>query len=203
MSMPEKDKILDHNFDGIQEYDNPLPRWWVYIFWATIVFAVLYVPYYHFGPGGTVADEYQAAMKEYYEQQSAAILAMGEINDEAIVTFSRNEGAMEEAKAIFRSKCMACHGMFGEGQIGPNLTDPYWIHGGKPTDIYRTIHDGVVTKGMLAWGNLLPPADVVKMAGYVLTLQGTNPPNGKAPEGELYQPEAEAEGQQAASAGDE
>lgn len=196
MSKREQDQLLEHNYDGIQEYDNPLPRWWVYIFWATFIFGVAYIPYYHFGPGKLVHDEYEANMKAYYDQQAKEILALGEIDDAAIVKIAGNPGAMEGAKAIFQSKCATCHGMFGEGLIGPNLTDRYWIHGARPTDIHRTIRDGVLTKGMLAWGKILPPADVVKMAGYILTLRGTNPPNPKAPQGELVE-EGEPSGEQA------
>ncbi len=90
---------------------------------------------------------------------------------------------MEHAREIFHGRCAPCHGHDGQGVIGPNLTDEYWLHGGRPTEILRTITEGVLDRGMLAWKSQLNPGELRAMAAYVLTLQGTHPPNPKAPQG--------------------
>ncbi len=179
----EADRLLDHEYDGIQEYDNPLPRWWVAIFWACIIFAPVYVLFYHFGPGLLAHESYDKVMGAFYERQAKELAALGEVTDETLLTVRANPAMMTGAQKIFRVKCSPCHGVFGEGNIGPNLTDHFWIHGGRPTDIYRTVTEGVPAKGMLAWKNQLPPAQLMAVAGYVMTLQGTSPPNQKAPQG--------------------
>ncbi len=185
-----EDELLDHEYDGIQEYDNPLPGWWVTIFWATIIFAPVYILFYHFGPGLLAHEKYQAEMDAFYQRQAEELAALGEVTDEMLLTLKENPAMLADGETTFRSKCSQCHGMFGEGGIGPNLTDRYWIHGGAPTNIYHTISEGVPDKGMLTWKNQLPPAKIMAVAAYVLTLQGTSPPNAKAPQGELWEPEA-------------
>ncbi len=190
---PELDKLLDSDYDGIQEYDNPMPRWWVAIFWATVIFSLLYIPFYHYGPGLLARDEYEQDMLAFYDQQAKELLALGEITDEIVLTMASNPTAMDGAEKIYKSKCATCHGIFGEGLIGPNLTDEYWIHGGGALDVYNTVRYGVVEKGMLAWEKQLPPGDVIGVSAYVLTLVGTDPPNAKKAEGDLYvAPEAGA-----------
>ncbi|NOZ95103.1 MAG: c-type cytochrome [Acidobacteria bacterium] len=185
---PSRDELLDHDYDGIQEYDNPLPRWWVMIFWASIVFAPIYILFYHFGPGLSEHQQYERSVQAFYERQAKALAALGEVTDETLLTVKANPAMLSRGGQIFRAKCSPCHGMFGEGNIGPNLTDDYWIHGAKPTDIYHTIFEGVPDKGMLTWKNQLPPARIMAVAAYVLTLHGTSPPNPKAPQGTLVEP---------------
>lgn len=192
-SSEPRDEILDHEYDGIREYDNPLPRWWVGIFWISIIFTPIYILFYHFGPGLLAHDKYERSVREFYERQARELAAMGEVTDETLLTVKANPAMLSEGGQIFRSKCSQCHGMFGEGNIGPNLTDSYWIHGGRPTDIYHTITEGVPEKGMLTWKNQLPPAKIMAVAAHVMTLQGTSPPNPKPPQGELFEPEAAAE----------
>jgi len=196
-----QDELLDHEYDGIQEYDNPLPGWWVTLFWITIVFAPVYILFYHFGPGLLVEEKYQAEMDAFYQRQAEELAALGEVTDEMLLTLKENPAMLADGQATFRSKCSQCHGMFGEGGIGPNLTDPYWIHGGAPTNIYTTISEGVPDKGMLTWKNQLPPAKIMAVAAYVMTLQGTSPPNAKAPQGELWDPGANPTDEGAAGAG--
>jgi cytochrome c oxidase cbb3-type subunit 3 len=188
----DQDRLLDHAYDGIQEYDNPLPRWWVLIFWATIVLVPLYITYYHFGPGELKIERFDRAMVEFYDRQAQELLALGEINDAMLAELQSNESMMGGARKVFQSKCASCHGMFGEGGIGPNMTDEYYLHGGRLTDIYTTVAEGVPTKGMLPWQGKLKPAELLAVSAYVGTLVGTDPPNPKAPQGELYEPEAAA-----------
>jgi cytochrome c oxidase cbb3-type subunit 3 len=142
------------------------------------------VLWYHFGAGESVLAEYNADMMEQAEAQTRALLAAGDPTDVSIREMGANPAMMAGAAQIFASRCATCHGGSGEGKIGPNLTDPYWLHGGQPMQIYRTILEGVPDKGMLAWKMQLPPAQVLAMAAYVTTLQGTNPPRAKAPQGE-------------------
>jgi cytochrome c oxidase cbb3-type subunit 3 len=132
-------------------------------------------------------------MVEFYDRQAQELLALGEISDEMLAGLQGNESMMGGAKKVYQSKCASCHGMFGEGGIGPNLTDEYWLHGGRLTDIYTTVSDGVPAKGMLAWQGKLKPAELLAVVSWVGTLQGTDPPNAKAPQGELFDAAAAAE----------
>lgn len=181
----DDDHILDHSYDGIQEYDNPLPRWWVILFWVCILATPLYILYFHLGPGLLAVDRYDAEMIAFFDKQAEELLALGEISEDTLVTLVDDPSMMNSGKRIFQSKCATCHGMFGEGGIGPNLTDTYWLHGGQFMDVYRTVRDGVPTKGMLAWERQLRPAELLAVSSYVGTLLGTDPPNPKDAQGEV------------------
>ncbi len=197
---PSEDHLLEHSYDGIQEYDNPLPRWWLAIFWATIIFTPLYILFFHFGAGLLEIDRYDRAMMLAAEQQMAEILAMGEISENTLVGLMSDASMMNGGKKLFIAKCATCHGMFGEGGIGPNLTDGYWLHGGQLMDVYRTVREGVPTKGMVAWERQLRPAELLAVSAHVGSLLGSDPPNAKAPQGnqvERLAPEPVAEGEAA------
>jgi len=183
-AVPSEDHLLEHSYDGIQEYDNPLPRWWLAIFWATIVFTPLYIVFYHFGPGMLAVERYDQAMMAAAEQQMQAILAMGEIDESMLAGLMNDDSMMNGGKKIFTSKCATCHGVLGQGGIGPNLTDRYWLHGPQLMDIYRTVREGVPDKGMLSWERQLRPAELLAVSAYVGSLLGSDPPNPKAPQGE-------------------
>ena len=183
MADQEKDRLLDHTYDGIQEYDNPMPRWWVITFWATIVFAILYVlnvPWVGKGPG-RIAD-YDADVAKAQAVRAATEPA-GAPTPEALAALAANPATIADGKQVFATYCAACHRPDGGGQIGPNLTDDAWIHGGTLVEIRTTIHDGVLAKGMPEWGKVLKPEQVNSAAAYVKSLAGTNPPNPKPPEG--------------------
>ena len=180
----EQEHLLDHSYDGIQEYDNPLPGWWLAIFWASIIFAPLYILYFHFGPGLLSIDRYDRAMMIATERQMAAILAMGEISENTLVDLMDDPSMMNGGKKIFVAKCATCHGMFGEGGIGPNLADDHWLHGAQLMDVYRTVREGVPSKGMLAWERQLRPAELLAVSAHVGGLLGSDPPNAKAPQGD-------------------
>ena len=181
---PDADHLLDHAYDGIQEYDNPLPRWWLALFWATIIFTPLYILYFHFGGGMLAKERYDQEMIAFYDKQAEQLLALGEISEGTLVDLMADASMMNGGKKIFQAKCATCHGMFGEGGIGPNLADDYWIHGGQLMDVYATVRDGVTAKGMLAWERQLRPAELMAVSSYVGTLLGTDPPNPKAPQGD-------------------
>ena len=176
------DRLLDHEYDGIQEFDNPLPRWWVWIFYATIVFSVIY--FFDFsgairGPGRI--KEYETAMAEaarLHPQPSGAADAA------TLETLRHDDQALALGKSTFVTNCAACHRPDGGGLIGPNLTDDYWLHGGAITDIHKTIENGVLEKGMPPWGKMLKPEQINAVTAYVASLHGSNPSNPKAPQGE-------------------
>ena len=177
-----KDQLLDHCYDGIQEYDNPMPRWWVITFWATIIFAVAYaLNLGGIGVGTGRIAAYQQEMAEF----KAAHPDTKAPDPAALLAAVADEHEVSEGKGIFTKNCIACHGPDGGGIIGPNLTDDYWIHGGKIEEIGMTVSAGVPAKGMPTWGKILKPKEVEEVVAYVWTLRGTTPAKPKAPEGQL------------------
>ena len=187
----EKDILMDHNYDGIRELDNSLPPWWVAMFYITIFFAVVYFGYYHvFAYGNSSVEAYEAEMKKAEEDVKAFLATKADLVDETNVEVTEDEMALSVGQSLYETNCVACHGIGGEGGVGPNLTDEYWIHGGSVKDIFKTIKYGVPEKGMIAWKAQMRASDMQNVASYILTMQGTNPPNAKEPQGELYQPTA-------------
>ncbi|MCO6486254.1 MAG: c-type cytochrome [Saprospiraceae bacterium] len=185
----EEDVMLDHGFDGIRELDNKLPPWWVALFYVTIIWGVGYMFYYHWGGSGPSSyEEYVEQVREGEEQAAAYLASQTSQIDEKNVTFLEDPAALEGGKTIFINNCAACHGQQGEGGVGPNFADDYYIHGGDIKDIFKVIKYGVPEKGMISWKSQLRPVDMQQVASYILSLRGTNPPNPKAPEGEPYQP---------------
>ncbi|MBM4362874.1 MAG: c-type cytochrome [Deltaproteobacteria bacterium] len=175
--------LTDHEYDGIQEYDNPMPGWWVSIFWGSFLFAVAYFLWYHVYDKGSVAAAYAADMTLAREEQAARSLGGG-VTEEALAGLAGNASVMADALGTFKLRCAPCHGQNGEGAIGPNLTDDHFIHGGGTfMDLHRVVDQGVVQKGMPAWGRQLSAIEVSKLAAYVGTLRGKNLP-GKPPEGQ-------------------
>ena len=182
----DQDRLLDHSYDGIQEYDNPLPGWWLAIFWVTIIFSPLYILYFHFGGGMLATERYDEEMIAFFDKQAEQLLALGEISEGTLVDLMADPSMMNGGRKVFQSKCATCHGMFGEGGIGPNLTDEFWLHGGQLMDIYRTVREGVPAKGMLAWERQLRPAQLMAVSSYVGSLLGNQSPNPKASQGERF-----------------
>lgn len=187
----EKDVLLDHNYDGIQELDNSLPPWWLAMFYITIAIGVVYMGYYHWGGEGlSSSEEYELSMVQAEKEIKAYRASLGETIDETNVTVLTDQAALDLGKTLYNANCVACHGLAGEGGVGPNLTDEYWIHGGDIQSIFSTIKYGVIEKGMISWKSQLRPVDMQKISSYILTFQGTSPPNGKEPQGEKYIPES-------------
>lgn len=172
-------------FDGIVEQNNPLPGWWVGTFYLTVLFAFLYFAYYQLGPGPSLLDEYQselAAIEKKNNPQGSAPAVV--IDEESLKKRLSERGLAQTGKTSFDAKCSSCHGINGEGGIGPNLTDDYWIHGSKLLSIYKIIKDGVADKGMPPWGALLKEEEILQLVAYVKNLHGTKPANPKAPQGD-------------------
>lgn len=174
-----------HEYDGILEADNRLPRWWLGIFFASSVFAAGYWITYE-------QWRFASYPAEQYREQIAAAAASGEgeITDELLRLLAADDEIVRRGRGVFETNCVVCHGSRAEGNIGPNLTDGVWIHGGGPIDIHRTVHEGVGARGMPAWGAALGPRSVQAVTAYLLTLRDTNVP-GRAPEGEPWSPGAE------------
>lgn len=204
----EEDVLLDHEYDGIRELDNKLPPWWLYMFYFTIAFGVVYVGYFQFSDGPSQLEEYNAEMA-LAEEQKAAFLASSANNvDESNVELLADATALANGKEKFETLCIACHAATGGSTqnppgVGPNLTDEYWLHGGGIKNVFKTIKYGVPAKGMIAWESQLSPRQMQEVASYILSLQGTNPPNAKEPQGELWTGEgggaaAPAEGEEPA-----
>jgi len=183
----EGEIILDHNYDGIRELDNNLPPWWVYLFYASIVFGVVYMLRFH------VFNDYDQKL-EYEQEMAAAQLeieaykktAKGLV-DATTVELLTDASDLSAGKGIFENNCVACHMVDGGGGIGPNLTDPNWILGGGIKNVFHTISEGGRDgKGMIAWKLNLKPAEIAQVASYVLSFQGTIPANPKDPEGDIW-----------------
>jgi cytochrome c oxidase cbb3-type subunit III len=192
----EESKIdLGHNYDGIRELNNRLPGWWLYGFYATILFAGIYLWRYHVSHTAPLSGEELKIALIKGEEQTKAYLAKAANNvDENTVTYIKDASALQAAEVIFKSTCKTCHGEKGEGnQIGPNLTDEYWIHGGSIKDIFKTIKYGYPEKGMQSWKDQYTPIQMAQVASYIKSLQGSNPPNAKAPQGDLYKEAAAAD----------
>lgn len=182
----EADALLDHDYDGIQELDNSLPPWWKYGFIITIGFACVYLLNFHvFGNGKNPTQEYVAEMASAQAAKDAYEANNKDKIDEANVPMADASG-VGRGKDHFMANCVACHGTKGEGGAGPNLTDEYWIHKGSLNAIYNTLKVGYAEKGMQSWAIKFNPKEMSEIASFVKTLKGTNPPNGKAPQGDIY-----------------
>jgi cytochrome c oxidase cbb3-type subunit 3 len=187
---------MDHNYDGIRELDNSLPPWWVAMFYLTIGFAFVYIGYMHFSDYGLSSiQEYELEMEQAEEAVQAYLSRQSNLVDESNVEMLTDQADLEAGKIIFQTQCAVCHGTMGEGGIGPNMTDNYFIHGGTIKDAFKTVKYGVPEKGMISWSSQLSAGDMAKVSSYILTLVGTNPPNQKEPQGELFQQQVETEAQ--------
>lgn len=183
----EHEVMMDHEYDGIRELDNNLPPWWVWMFYATIIFAFVYLVYYHVLPYGlTQEEEYVAEVQQAEEAREAYLAAAKNLVDENNIVMLADISDLKAGESIFTEKCQQCHAADGGGGVGPNLTDPYWIHGGSIKDIFKTVKYGVPTKGMISWESQLRPIEMAQVSSYIKTLEGTTPAAPKDPQGELW-----------------
>ena len=183
----EEEIILDHNYDGIKELDNTLPPWWVYLFYASIVFAVVYLVRFEVLDGDNQIVEYEKAVAEAKVNLRKYKSTATDLITAESVTLLTDAKDLGRGKAIFKLNCASCHIADGGGSIGPNLTDEFWILGGGIKNVFTTISNGGRDgKGMIAWNKTLKAADIAKVGSYVLSLQGSTPANPKAPQGEKW-----------------
>ena len=176
---------MEHTYDNIVELDNPAPPLFMALFYGTIAFGVVYLGIYHvFGSGDIMATEYTQEIAIADKQRDAYIkLVAGKINEGTVTKLAGGKD-ISSGHALFTTYCTACHGTRGEGIVGPNLTDNFWLHGGSIKAIFHTINEGVPEKGMVPWKKQLNPLQVQQVASFILSINGTNPPNAKAPQGE-------------------
>jgi cytochrome c oxidase cbb3-type subunit III len=179
----EKDELLNHEYDGIQEYNNPLPMWWLWTFFGTIIFGFIYYLHYTTNSGPNLQQELDLALNDIKQRQSHAS-KQGELQPEDLAAQIKSAD-LQSANSLFQTRCTACHGNVLQGGIGPNLTDANWIHGkGTAPEIIKVIKEGVVDNGMPAWGSMLHDKELIQLTALILSKQDSNPPGAKAPQGE-------------------
>jgi cytochrome c oxidase cbb3-type subunit III len=182
----EHQLLLDHDYDGIKELDSQIPPWFLWLFYITIFFSIVYMLDYHVFNTSPLQDaEYQLQVKQA-EIDRAALISSGAFLNEESVTLLTDQAALDAGKQIFITNCVACHAPDGGGLVGPNLTDDYWIHGGGIKNIFKTIKYGVVAKGMISWQTQLSPNQIQDVGSYIVSLHGTKPANPKQPEGTIW-----------------
>ncbi|WP_109097298.1 cbb3-type cytochrome c oxidase N-terminal domain-containing protein [Aquimarina sp. AU58] len=183
----EEEIILDHNYDGIKELDNNLPPWWVYMFYATIIFGIVYLVRFHVYNDYTQAEEYETEVAEAKIAIEKYKKTAKDLVDVNTVTLLTDASDISAGKAVYTTNCVACHKADGGGGIGPNITDEYWILGGGIKNVFRTISEGGRDgKGMVAWKQTLKPVEMAQVASYIITLGGTTPAEPKEAQGEIW-----------------
>jgi cytochrome c oxidase cbb3-type subunit III len=184
-------RLTGHEYDGIVEYDNPMPAWWRRMFWATFVFSFVYYVHYQLtGNGASVEDSYATEMREQRERLAASSIGP-EINEEALTRLMHDAAMMKDARALYLARCAQCHADRGQGNIGPNLTDEHWIYGSATLmDMLEIIGNGRPLKGMPVWSRTLRPVELAELAAYVGTMRLTRVP-GRPPQGTRMVPAAD------------
>ena len=184
----EESLVMEHKFDGIAELNNPTPAWFMVLFYGTIIFAVLYLLNYEvLGFGPSQEQEYTTELEKAETDKVAFLSRPGNAKnavDENNIVQSKDEPIITAGAALFKTTCSPCHGEHGEGIVGPNLTDEYWLHGGTIKEVFKTIKYGVPEKGMISWEKSMSATQIANLANYVLSLQGSKPAGAKAPQGD-------------------
>lgn len=180
----ENEILITHDYDGIQELDNPVPAWFMYLFYGTIIFGIGYLLNYHvFKTAPLQYAEYKTEMAQADLAKKAFLSKAANRVDENTVKLVHDPAVIASGQAIFKTTCAACHGDHAQGNVGPNLTDDYWLHGGKINDLFKTIKYGVLSKGMPTWEKQLTPKQISDVANYIKSLHGTKPAGAKEPQG--------------------
>jgi cytochrome c oxidase cbb3-type subunit III len=189
----EKQLLMDHDYDGIRELDNNLPPWWVYLFYACIVFSVIYLVRYEIMGAPDQETELKNEMAQAKIEVAEYMKTAPDLMDENTVTLLTEAADLTSGKTIFETNCAACHRADAGGQIGPNLTDDNWILGGGIKKIFHTVTNGGRDgKGMIAWKGTLKPKEIQAVSSYIISLKGSNPADPKAPEGDVFVDDAAA-----------
>jgi len=183
MTDERRDKVRDHDYDGIQEFDNQLPRWWIGTFAVTVLFGLFYWTAHHtFGALPGQHGRFEAESQEISDTQAAHGVG-GAVSDAQELAVFHDGAQVAAGKKIFAERCVACHGAQGQGIIGPNLTDDQWLHSGRPSQIVATITNGVPDKGMVTWKGVLSTDEIKRAAAYIISIHGSRPSGAKAPQG--------------------
>ncbi len=180
---------LGHDYDGIRELNNRLPGWWLYGFYGCILFAGIYLYRFHVShTAPSSKQEYERSVASAESQIQEYLKQKGDAVDENTVKVLSGADDIAAGKGIFVKSCAACHTETGAGNIGPNLTDDYWLHGNDIKTIFKTVRYGI--NAMPPWQAQLSNKQIAQVSSYIKTLHGTNPPNPKAPQGTLMKEEA-------------
>lgn len=194
-SFKPEHEVVDtgHNYDGIRELDNNLPKWWLYGFYACIIFAFVYIYRFHVShTGQSSLQEFQTEMAKADIEKEEYLKSAANKVDENTVTLLTDAASLGEGQKLFSTNCSPCHGANAQGVVGPNLTDDYWLHKGGVKDVFKTIKYGVQEKGMKSWKDDFSPVQIAELASYIKSLHGTKPAGAKEPQGELFKEEAQA-----------
>ncbi len=194
----DEDVLTTHEYDGIREFDNPMPGWWTWIFVATVVWSGVYVVGLQLAFIPDVEDDLRAEVAVQQKLAAAVQAAAPPVTPEMLAGVVTDGSNIKKGESVFKMQCAACHGDKGQGLIGPNLTDRVWIHGYEPTDVYRVVDEGVPANGMPAWGSILPRSEVLAVVAFVESLRGTNVAGGKEPQGEIMEGAGEGAAPEAA-----
>ncbi len=181
----EEELLIPHAYDGIHELNNPIPRWFSILFYASIIAAAGYLYYYHIGNGPLQDEEYATEVEQAAAAKRAFLAKSAEKFDENSIKV--DPALVESGKTIFNTNCIACHGEHGQGTVGPNLTDEFWLHGGSIADVFKTVKYGVPAKGMASWEKNMSSKNMAEVVNYIMSLKGSKPANPKAPQGEKYE----------------
>lgn len=180
----EKDILLDHDYDGIQELDHPLPSWWLATFWGGILFGIPYILYYLVAGGLTLNEEHKISWEQVQKVKAEAAKSLDNFSIEEWKAFDAKEDTLKKGLAVFEENCLSCHAENGKGDIGPNLTDKYWIHAnGTPETIFKVVRDGVEENGMPIWSEVLEKEEMFAVVSYLMSIKNTNIAGGKEPQG--------------------
>ena len=183
-------EIAGHRYDGIREYDNPMPGWWVWLFWGSIIFSVVY--YLGIGPLGFVdtydedLDQSLAQLQRVRDSYQAANPSAS-VDSLTLAQAVADPARVTQGAVLYAAQCAACHGPQGQGMIGPNMTDSYWIHGGSNMEIFIAVSQGVAAKGMPPWEAVYTPEEMGSLVAFIRSIVGTNPDNPKEPQGDLVE----------------
>jgi cytochrome c oxidase cbb3-type subunit III len=181
----KRDVVLDHNYDGIQELDNPLPMWWLWTFFGTIIFAFIYWIHYELGAGPSTNTALMNQLEQIEQLRKLEDRKAPQKSATDLSALVNNPEFISKGSKMFQMNCANCHGVSGQGGIGPNLTDKYWLHGeGDITSVINIIRGGVLDKGMPAWEALFKAEEIEALGAFVMSIKNSNPPNAKALQGD-------------------
>jgi len=185
---PTSAELLSHEYDGIREYDNPVPAWMHWIFWLTVVFSIFYFAFFQFSPvSWTVQDRWQTAQANHFRKVFGAY---GELapDEPTILTLMADDRLMAVGAGMFATNCAQCHARDGGGINGANLTDDHWITVRRLLDVHTVIANGAGNGTMPAWAGRMSENEIILLSAYVASLRGTTPAGGRAPEGSVIPP---------------